>query len=57
VKKAIDGEDERARPQSKKKKRTGEFEKAIRKPIRPQVIRPHVSPFPTILRRLNAKMR
>jgi hypothetical protein len=59
VKKAIDGEDERARPQSKKIKRTGELEKAIRKPIRPQVNRPHgfaVPDDPEALKRENALM-
>jgi hypothetical protein len=59
VKKAIDGEDGRARPQSKKKKRTGELEKAIRKPIRPQVNRPHgfaVPDDPEAIKRENALM-
>ena len=59
VKKAIDGEDERARPQSRKKKRIGELEKAVRKPIRPQVNRPHgfaVPDDPEALKRENALM-
>jgi hypothetical protein len=59
VKKAIDGEDELARPQSKKKKHTGELEKAIRKPIRPQVNRPHgfaVPDDPEAIKRENALM-
>jgi hypothetical protein len=56
VKKAIDSENERARPQSKKKKRTGGLEKAI---IRPQVIRPHgfaVPDDPEAVKRENALM-
>jgi hypothetical protein len=57
VKKAIDGEDERAPPQSKKKKRTGGLEKAIRRPIRPQVVRSHgfaVPDDPEAVKRENA---
>ena len=59
VKKAIDGEAERARPQSKKINRTGELEKATRKPIRPKVNRPHgfaVPDDPEAIRRENALM-
>jgi hypothetical protein len=37
---ATGGDDERARPNSRKKKNLGQLEEAIRKPIRPQVIRP-----------------
>ena len=59
MKKAIDGEAERARPQSKKINRTGELEKATRKPIRPKVNRPHgfaVPDDPEAIRRENALM-
>ena len=56
---AIDGDDERARANGEKDKHVEELEEAIRKPIRPQVIRPHgfvVPDDPEAIRRENALM-
>jgi hypothetical protein len=57
---ATGDDNERARPNSKKKKHLGELEKAIRKPIRPHVIRPHgfaVPDDPEAVKRENAQMQ